>query len=379
MFNANLDATVDDLEQGLLAREALISQMRQQQAALLSSLDAMQVNQLDGARFLQEWTRARLDVSAHTARDLVDAARSLPERPYLVELAQENGLSFERLVATCRLVQTGADDETVARSFGFDLAGVARFGNRHRRISHSGEHDVFVDRHIWTQNSFDGSRGRFGGELPGFEFGILSKALGERADMFGDLPGPRTTKPQRLADALVSIAQDSLEMKVADGTPSLRSEPTTVVLVDGRVAADTHGQAGAEIEYGPRVGPAVLERILCGGRVQLIGMINGKPAAAGNATRAISPAIRRFVAWRDGGCTIAGCHSRYRLQPHHIRPFADGGTHDPDNLTTLCWFHHHVVAHRMGMRLDPDSPPGRRRFLRNHATGSDPPRAYQHR
>jgi hypothetical protein len=90
------------------------------------------------------------------------------------------------------------------------------------------------------------------------------------------------------------------------------------------------------------------------------------------STRGIPKAIRRFVLARDGGCTVEGCRSRYRLQPHHLVPYAAGGTHHPANLTTLCWFHHHVVVHRLGYRLDPHSPPGRRRFLRQH-TGTDPP------
>jgi hypothetical protein len=170
--------------------------------------------------------------------------------------------------------------------------------------------------------------------------------------MFADLPGPRVNVSQRRADALVSIAQDSREPVVLDGGSSEGSEPLVTVFVDGGLAAGSQGEAGAEIEFGPRVGPAVLDRILCEGRVQLVGLLDGKPVVTSSATRAIPPMMRRFVKWRDGGCTIAGCHSRYRLQVHHIRPRAGGGGHDSDNLTTLCWFHHHVVIHGLGFRID---------------------------
>ncbi len=71
-------------------------------------------------------------------------------------------------------------------------------------------------------------------------------------------------------------------------------------------------------------------------------------------------------------CTSDGCHSRYRLQPHHIRQRADGGADDPANLTLLCWFRHHVVIHRNQHRIDPDSRPGRIRFLPPEP-GVDPP------
>lgn len=373
MLDVDLETSVDELEQELLAREELIGALRLQQADALRTLDTRQVHLVDGSRSLQEWVRARLDVTDRTASDLVDVARQLPEQPALAERAADERLSFARVAATSRLVASGAEERLIELSFGYDLAGVQRLRNRRHRITRSTERDVFVDRRVWLQDSFDGMHGRFGGELPGFEYRIFSKALEERADMFGDLPGPAATRPQRMADALVSISQDSLELPNADGEQIHRSDPLATVIVDGTIAGDTAGEAGAEIEFGPRIGPDVLEQIVCMGRVQLVGLQYGKPVVTTDAARAIPPAIRRFVAWRDGGCTIDGCHSRYRLQPHHIRPRSDGGNHDPGNLTTLCWFHHHVAVHRLGFRIDPDSPPGKRRFLRNRSTGTDPP------
>jgi hypothetical protein len=44
-----------------------------------------------------------LDVSAITARDLVDAARSLGDQPSIVDVAEAGSASFDRLVATTRL------------------------------------------------------------------------------------------------------------------------------------------------------------------------------------------------------------------------------------------------------------------------------------
>jgi hypothetical protein len=145
------------------------------------------------------------------------------------------------------------------------------------------------------------------------------------------------------------------------------------IFVDAREAAGSNGEAGAEIDVGPRVGPLTLEEILCDGRVEvLVTARDGTPHTVGPTARTIPPKLRRFILHRDGGaCTADGCRSGYRLQPHHILPRSQGGTHDPGNLTTLCWFHHHVVIHREGFRIDPDSPPQRRRFLppNNH----DPP------
>ncbi|MGA7282788.1 MAG: HNH endonuclease signature motif containing protein, partial [Acidimicrobiia bacterium] len=73
---------------------------------------------------------------------------------------------------------------------------------------------------------------------------------------------------------------------------------------------------------------------------------------------------RRFVLHRDGGCTADSCNSRYRLQVHHKIPWSEGGATEADNLVTLCWFHHQVVIHGWGFRIDDSLGAGRLRFIR---------------
>ncbi|MEE8458148.1 MAG: HNH endonuclease signature motif containing protein, partial [Acidimicrobiia bacterium] len=113
---------------------------------------------------------------------------------------------------------------------------------------------------------------------------------------------------------------------------------------------------------------------LCTGRVQIVGLdAEGVPVVTSPAARAIPPAIRHTVTYRDGACVIDGCGSKYRLEPHHIRRFSQGGTHHPDNLATVCWYHHHVAIHGNGYRIDPTSPPLRRRLIKsNPGPGPDP-------
>ncbi len=108
-----------------------------------------------------------------------------------------------------------------------------------------------------------------------------------------------------------------------------------------------------------------------GGRVE-VNALGATPLGIGPAGHGIPPRFRRFVIARDGGmCTADGCGSRYRLQVHHIVPRSQGGTNDPDGLGTVCWYHHMVVIHGRGYRIDPESPPHRRRFL--PPEGRDPP------
>jgi 5-methylcytosine-specific restriction endonuclease McrA len=67
-------------------------------------------------------------------------------------------------------------------------------------------------------------------------------------------------------------------------------------------------------------------------------------------TRHIPAAVRDEVFLRDGErCTFVGtngnrCNATHGLQIDHIVPFAHGGTHDPENLRTLCGAHNRMLA-----------------------------------
>lgn len=51
--------------------------------------------------------------------------------------------------------------------------------------------------------------------------------------------------------------------------------------------------------------------------------------------------LRAVVLGRDSNrCQVNGCPSRLGLQVHHKQPVASGGSHSPDNLVSLCDFHH---------------------------------------
>ncbi len=51
--------------------------------------------------------------------------------------------------------------------------------------------------------------------------------------------------------------------------------------------------------------------------------------------------LREVVLNKDGGrCQVSGCPSRLELHIHHIKPVSKGGEHKPENLVSLCDFHH---------------------------------------
>nr|WP_221471483.1 HNH endonuclease signature motif containing protein [Amycolatopsis umgeniensis] len=72
----------------------------------------------------------------------------------------------------------------------------------------------------------------------------------------------------------------------------------------------------------------------------------GEPLDVGRLKRFVTPAQRRALNIRDGGCAFPGCHRRPRnCHAHHIDHWADGGPTDLRNLVLLCGFHHRLIHH----------------------------------
>ena len=92
------------------------------------------------------------------------------------------------------------------------------------------------------------------------------------------------------------------------------------------------------------------------------------PLALGRSVRLATPAQRRALGVRDGGCVFPGCDRPPGwCDAHHIQPYEAGGQTDLSNLALLCRSHH-GVTHRRGwsLHVEPDgtlvwtTPAGRR-------------------
>ncbi|NNC39358.1 MAG: DUF222 domain-containing protein [Acidimicrobiia bacterium] len=364
------DLTTDSLEQQLIELESYVAQARARQVSLLREADSRQIPLGDGCRSLQEWTAGRLDVAPETSKQLVAALRVLEIQPELEKELADGVCSFDRTLATARLAAVGAPVEQVEQSAGLDITGVRKLAALRRRMTSTAEQQTFRDRFVSMQPTLDRTSYRLWGQLPGVDGELVEQALLTRADQFPTLPdGSRGTIGQRQADSLVAISQDSLTGTSGGGDSS--SGPVLSVFTTGELAAESEGQAGSVTATGLSVGRSTIEEVFCSGSVEHITFHNRQPIAAGRTTRVIPPKLRRAILYRDGGCGADGCTSRYRLQPHHKIPWSQGGKTDPNNLTTLCWFHHHVVIHQMGYTIKPNSPPGRLRFQK--PPGNDPP------
>lgn len=353
--------SVDALEQRFIELEDEIGARRAEQLELIRRFDEAQVHLVDGCRTVAEWLAQRFDWHPRTAKRLLRTARSATD--VLAKELAEGHVSTDRAITEAKLIGAGIDDDARLAARGLDLLGAARYAARALPITAADEQHAHLARHFASQRKLDGTSGRFWGEAPAVDIDVIERALDERADELYTRVEDRPARTAQRLDAFVAMAQDTL---AGGNGPSSSSTTVAVVTVDAAAAVVSDGEQGGEVLTGGRIGPAILERILCSETVEVnLRHADGAISPVGPSRGALTPRQRRRILTRDGGqCQIEGCTSVYRLQPHHIVERSRGGTNEDDNLVTLCWTHHHRMIHGEGRRLDPSSPPHRRRFLR---------------
>lgn len=365
-----VDRDVEDAqaEAALVRAEAQASRARGDQLGWLRHMLRRGAVARFGYRNPTEMVASRLDIDRPAARDLVYLAERLGDQQ--IESIRQGATSYVRVLAETRLAEAGASAEVIERSRYMDLESVKRLLQSYRRVSRTDERELFEGQHVSFQPSLDGGHVQLKGRLGPLEAEICRQGLERRGERVLPAGEARPGAGQRRALALTTMCQDELDRTPEPAHTTAkkiraarnRREPALMVVADQGLAEESGHEQGVAILGGARAGPDTVDLIKCAGRTEIV-TVAGQSIVHHGSTGSLRPSLRRAVLARDDGCTIDGCSSTYRLEVHHLILISKGGDHVPDNLTTLCWWHHHVAVHRRGMRIDPQSPPRRRRLL----------------
>ncbi|ANE79243.1 hypothetical protein A7U43_07835 [Mycobacterium adipatum] len=99
--------------------------------------------------------------------------------------------------------------------------------------------------------------------------------------------------------------------------------------------------------FGGPITAATAELIACDSTLTTVTVDHsGAPLDVGRSERLFTPAIRKGLAVRDGGCAHPGCGRPVSwCDAHHITPWEHGGTTSLDNGVLLCRLHHTAIHH----------------------------------
>ncbi|HEU4807341.1 MAG TPA: DUF222 domain-containing protein [Homoserinimonas sp.] len=152
---------------------------------------------------------------------------------------------------------------------------------------------------------------------------------------------PRT--PEQLRHDVVAAMVDSFAR--SGEAPTIGGAAPTV-LVSVRESDLARGRGAGWIDgVDEPVSFRTVKQAICTGGTQLVRFDEaGRIIELGSPQRCFTPAQRKAITLRDGGCIIPGCNIPPAwTEIHHVVPDADGGPTHTDNGVLLCWFHHRSI------------------------------------
>jgi Domain of unknown function (DUF222) len=157
--------------------------------------------------------------------------------------------------------------------------------------------------------------------------------------------GEHRTKAQYDFDVLMGAVRAGMRAE-ADGSGGSLKTPHEVITVVSAEDLERQQGGGHPIGVLARFSLPTVERLQCGGSSRVLITRNGsEPLWLGHPVRLFSPAQKKTLAARDGGCAWPGCTAPVSwCDAHHIRWHQrDRGGTDIENGVLLCSFHHHRI------------------------------------
>lgn len=376
------------------------------QSHVLVQLDAQGVTELRAGLTTSKWLARRAALPVGAARQRLAVAHRLAALPSVDAALTQGRIGYDHArVLTDVINDRNVDDITPVLDDLIDAAAGTVFGRWRADVSAlaalldpDGSHDPADDVAANTLTMSPSDRfvlGRF--ELAGERALTVHDTLHAVADeLFHQFHQDRAQFPELQVPARSTLLALALE-EVCRRALAVDRSCTTAPRVEATLTVHT-GLSGCQCDRhhtpgGPqdpslravawihdRLGSplpaATVPSFLCDAAFYAVVVDSlGVATDLGRSARTVSPAQRRALVVRDGGCVFPGCDCPATwTDAHHVREWTrHAGRSDLDNLVLLCR-RHHRVAHRHGwsVQLGQDgwttwtSPSGRSRSGQRH-------------
>ncbi len=317
-------------------------------------------------RSCAEWLAWRCQISVSAAREKVRTAQALRHLPAISAAFADGRLSYSKVRALTRAAEAHTEDLLLA--YALD-ATAAQVEARCRQIRNVRPESTEVARRDWEKRSLTIARNPSHGtllitvELPVEDGELIARALdravagrevalgSDHVAAHGEERDASEGWRAQQADALVAVARAYLAGAPSDTECIDTGEATSPPRRPGTAVAD-HYQVIVHVDEKSLRGGAgrsdlpveTVRRLTCDGNLTaLIEDERGTALALGRKRRVVSPALRKALWSRDGGCRFPGCDRRHYVDAHHLEHWAYGGETEPGNLILLCSYHHRLL------------------------------------
>jgi len=290
-----------------------------------------------------DWIRVNCNMTGPQAADRVDVGQHLGEIPESVQAMREGEIGFGHLVVMAKTAEalrrskTAApfDEKLVLEQAQVNTVGKLHYICRHLRHALDAQGYAAAEAAAVENRSLEISSGGEGmvsvnGFLDSAGAAVLRKALEPLARKSG--ADDYRERKQRLADALVELATGA--------RPAQLQVTTSLETLMGLA-----GAPAAEMDFSLPISAVTVERMACDcSIVRVLLAADSSVIDVGRSTPKVSPAMRKGLQARDGGCRWPGCdRPACWSQAHHFQHWIKGGPTQLDNLVLLCYQHHRKV------------------------------------
>jgi hypothetical protein len=305
----------------------------------------------DGAASTAAWLRSQARMRQGDARAAIEAGE-------VGELLADTGAAWRageissaafRTIAAARVVEfddvfVGCEEKFLDLARRHDLRSLRLATAHFKRCARADGTEPSAHDGLHISRLYDG-RTAIRGDLSDVAAETVTTAL----HAYTDPPDEQFPKPtsRRYAEALVRICEVALGQT---GTPE-RARAQVSIVVDWKTL--TERQPGRlDGEFTGPIHPRDVERLLCDCDIsRVVTGPDSLPLDVGRMRRTPTPAMRRALVERDGGCRWPGCDRPAGFcDAHHVRPWLPDGETKLTNLVLLCSHHHHVT-HRPGWSM----------------------------
>jgi hypothetical protein len=342
------DHTTAELADVIDQLDALMTATHAQLLQVVAEYDRREAWREDGATSMADWLAARRGRAHRQTKEWTRVARSLEDLPAIEASFSEARLSFDQLAPVTKLASPETDESVADQAPACTAAQLETAARRSRPVPLAEANEAHRRRYLRLRWDTDDRFLSVSGRLADTEGAVLERAIAALAQAAPPDPntGVHDDFESRCADALCELASTAL----AEGAHADRA----MVVVHTEPAVLGGAEGWAEIDHGPQIAAETARRLGCDARWQLVAEDGaGRALGLGRRTRQIPRWLAAQLRRRDGGCRFPGCGRQRWLHAHHIWHWPKGGPTDPDNLVSLCRYHHRL-CHEGGWRIEGD-------------------------
>jgi hypothetical protein len=346
----HLDGMFDhELEQSVISLKRLIDASSAQLLVLIAEMDRRQIPRTEHELSTTAWLGHFCRMTATEASGSVKTARALTQMPEIAEQAVAGNIVTNAVRVLAQARDKHPEEFTQHEVVFADVATYLDARDLRRAVSHweqQVDYPGALDdtetgrrrRRFYFNQSYQGMWSA-SGDLDPESGHVVATALHSHTDPANLDPADQRSLPQRNADALVDICRFWLDHNNDTAISGGERPHITVTVPYATLTGDD--QRLGEID-GTAIDPEAIRRFACdAGIVRIVVDGESQPLDVGRRVRTVTPAIRRALELRDGGCAWTGCTAPASwCDAHHIIHWANGGVTALINLILLCRRHH---------------------------------------